>query len=190
MDVTTFFRQRHRDLHDRFLPNLANKLTEEQFRERPIPQLQPIVWLLWHMARVEDKGLSSFLWRKPQLLTQDWQERMQSVLTHYGTSMTEEEVDAFAAKANPYGVLEYLKAVGDRTAQQLPSLDPATLNEEVNEDEVIRIVRDEGMASEQAQWVTPHYVGKTRGWLLCHFGLTHNFRHFGQITLGLKALQV
>lgn len=190
MTIPTFFRLRHQQLHDHFLPSLRDRLSEDQFRQRPIPVMAPIVWLLWHMARVEDMGLSRFVWQKPQLFNEDWQQRMNMDLSHYGTSMSEAEVDAFAAKANPLGVLDYMKAVGERTAEELLLLDLSSLDDVLDEPTVLQIVRDEGMASADAQWVTPHYVGKTRGWTLCHFGLTHNFRHFGQIMLGLKAFGV
>lgn len=181
MDIKTFFLQRYQYLHDSFLPGLRENLSEKAFRERPVPGTQPISWLLWHIARVEDIGLSRFVWDAPQLLNEDWQKRMNSTIPHYGTSMTDEETAEFGARVKLEGLHDYHRAVYARTKEQLAKLDETRLGRVLDESTVLRIVRDEGMASEVAQWVTPHYVGKTIGWTLCHFGLTHNFRHFGQI---------
>jgi len=189
MDIATFMRQRHQDLHERFLPNLQEALTEAELRQRPVAGMQPIVWLLWHMARVEDMGLSRLVWEKPQLYDADWRKRMNTTLTHYGTSMTDEEVAHFAATVDIPTLFEYQKAVSDRTAEELKTLETNKLDEILDEATVRRVVTDEGMASEQAQWVIPHYIGKSRGWTLCHMGLTHNFRHFGQIALVRKMLE-
>lgn len=190
MNIATFFRQRHQQLHENFLPNLREALSEEDFRTRPVPGTQPIIWLIWHMTRVEDMGLSRFIWDKPQLYNEEWKAKMNTSLNHYGTSMTEEEVAEFAETVNVYAVLDYQQAVNEQTKAELPHLDETKLDEILTEEEVRRIVTDEGMASDKAQWVIPHYVGKSRGWIFCHFGLTHNFRHFGQIALVRKLLKL
>ena len=190
MDVRTFFRQRHSYLHESFLPSLPKNLPEELFRKRPAEGTQPIVWLLWHMARVEDIGLSRFVWQKPQLFDQKWQQQMNINISHYGTSMSEEEVSTFAQEVSVSEVLRYQNLVGKRTVEELGLINLSTLDEVLDENMVLKVVRDEGMASEKAQWVTPHYVGKTRGWALCHFGLTHNFRHFGQVVMVRKMLNL
>jgi len=188
MDIPEFFRQRHSQLHDQFVPNLRKELSDADFRTRPVEGVQPIVWYIWHMARAEDMGLSRLIWGKPQLLDEEWRSRMGIPLTHYGTSMSEEQVTELAEGAVVDGVIDYFKAVGERTADELQVMNPSLLDQLLTEEEVVQIVRDEGMASEDAQWVIPHYVGRKRGWILCHMGLTHNFRHFGQIALVKKLL--
>ncbi len=188
MDIPTFFLQRHSYLHESALPNLRTKLPEAAFRQRATPETPPIIWLLWHMARVEDMGLSRLVWHQPQLYNDDWHERINAGIRHYGTSMEAAEIDALAEQIDVYALLDYQQATAQRTREQLAQLDLARLDEVMEEVEVLRVVKTEGMASEAAQWVAPHYIGKTRGWCLCHMGLTHNFRHFGQIMLIRKML--
>lgn len=188
MDIPEFFLQRHAQLHGQFIPGLRQSLTDEQFRQRPVKGVQPILWYIWHMGRVEDMGLSRFIWKRPQLLDESWNRRMKSQLSHYGTSMTEAQVSTFASTASVDGVLDYFEAVGRQTRNEITRIDLESLDEVLEEEEVNRIVRDEGMASEDAQWVSPHYIGRKRGWMLCHFGLTHHFRHFGQIALVKKLI--
>jgi len=188
MNVKTFFQQRHSYIHQNFLPNLSKQLPEISFRQRPAAGTQPIIWLLWHMSRVEDMGLSRFVWEKEQLYSDDWHSKLNAPVRHYGTSMTDEEVIEMAEQIDVYAVLEYFLEVGQRTVKELEQLDESKLNEVLDEATVHRIVIEEGLASEKAHWVIPHYVGKTRGWMLCHMGLTHNFRHFGQIVLVRKML--
>ncbi len=190
MNIPNFMMVRHQQLHTEVLANLKNTLSEEQLKFRPLEGMQPIIWLVWHMARVEDMGLSRFIWRTHQLYDASWRARMNLQIDHYGTSMREEEVANFVKTVEVDGVLAYQTAVGQRTKEMLEKLDVDTLDEVLSEEEVLRVVRDEGMASEDAQWVSPHYIGKTRGWMLCHMGLTHNFRHFGQIALVRKIIKL
>ncbi len=188
MNVQNFFKQRHSYLHQNFLPGLKNNLPDIAFRRRPAEGTQPIIWLLWHMARVEDMGLSRLVWDKPQLYDEEWRSKMNTEITHYGTSMTDEEVRQFADKVNVHAVLDYQLEVGKRTIRELDHFDLNRLDEVLDEASVMRVVRDEGMASEKAQWVAKYYIGQPKGWVLCHMGLTHNFRHFGQVVMIRKML--
>lgn len=188
MTIPTFLLQRHQYLHQQFFPNLRKTLPEADFRRSPVDGFSPIIWHTWHIARVEDMGLSRFIWGKPQLYDAAWREKIGTSLTHYGTSMTDEEVAELAAQVDVYAVLDYLQVVGERTREELGQLDLDLLDKVMDEATVRRVVTEEGMASPTAQWVIPHYVGKTYGWLLCHMGLSHSFRHFGQIALAKKLL--
>ena len=181
MDIPTFFMQRYEAVAQQFLPSLKERLSESDFRKRPAPGTQPIIWLIWHIARVEDQGLSRFVWNKPPLFDESWQNKMNIQETHYGTSMTDDQVLSFANRVNVEAVLEYQRLTSARTIKELHQFDLTLLDDVLDEATVTRIVKDEGLASEDAQWVIPHYVGKTKGWVLCHMGLTHSFRHFGQI---------
>lgn len=189
MQIPEFFLQRHSYFHQSFLPGLRKDLPEADFRKRPYPGTQPIVWLLWHIARVEDMGLSRLVWDKEQLYNEAWREKMNISLTHYGTSMTDDEVLQFAGEVNVYSVIDYLEAAGEQTRTEIAKLDLSKLDEILDEATVKRVVIDEGMGSENAEWVIPHYVGKPRGWILAHMGLTHSFRHFGQIMMVRKMLK-
>lgn len=190
MDIPTFFLQRYETLSQQFIPSLRERLSNEEFKKRPAPGTQPIIWLIWHMARVEDQGLSRFVWEKQAIFNEDWRQKMNIAENHYGTSMSEDQVAIFAEKVNVDAVLEYQQLTAKQTKEELDKLDVNRLDDIMREEMVKRIVTDEGLASEDAKWVIPHYVGKTRGWMLCHFGLTHNFRHFGQIMLVKKMVEL
>lgn len=183
MTVSEFFLQRYTQLQDHFLPNLFEHLTEGQLRTRCHPSIGPAAWYMWHMARVEDVSLSRLVWQMPQLYDQAWHERMNTGVWHYGTSMSAPQVDQLAAAINLEALQAYQTAVSARTRAELAHLADDHLDEVLGEEEVLQVVATEGMASADAQWVAPHYIGKSRGWCLCHFGLTHQFRHFGQLAL-------
>lgn len=182
--------QRYETLAQQFLPSLKERLTDADFRKRPAPGTQPIIWLIWHIARVEDQGLSRFVWDKSPLFNEEWRAKMNLEETHYGTSMTDDQVAAFANRVNVDAVLAYQRLTSEQTVRELRQLDLARLDDVMDEATVKRIITDEGLASPDAQWVIPHYVGKKRGWMLCHFGLTHSFRHFGQIMLVKKMIEL
>ena len=43
-------------------------LTDDQMRLRPQPHMNPIAWLLWHIARCEDLGVNRLIANRPDVL--------------------------------------------------------------------------------------------------------------------------
>ena len=147
MDIPTFFMQRYETVAKQFLPSLKERLSEADLRKRPVPGMQPIVWLVWHITRVEDQGLSRFVWDKPSLFNEVWRVKMNIDETHYGTSMTDDQISAFANKVNVDAVFEYQQLVSERTIKELHQLDLVQLDDVLDEAKVKQIVTTEGLAS-------------------------------------------
>lgn len=191
MNATELFLERYRPLHDEFVPSLLDPLTDEQIRGRPHPEMNPIVWLLWHMARAEDIGVNRLVTGESQVLDgDDWAERMNVGRRDIGTSMSPEEVTELAGRIDLRGLDAYRRAVARRTTRAVDELEADGLGERVDRSLVERVLHDEGAAGPDAGWLVSDYTGQTRGWCLNHFGLTHNFYHLGQAFLLRKLLGV
>jgi len=188
MDAISLFRTRHGTLHGGMFKHLLESLHEDDFRKSPYPGVTPILWYLWHIARVEDIGITRFIVDTPQLLNEEWNTKMKISERHYGTSMTDQEVMDLTQKASLEGVLEYFRAVGKQTENLLDKLSPEILDEKMDEERVRQLIVDERIGGPRTDWVIPNYVGKTKGWCLTHFCLTHGFYHFGQAYLVRKML--
>lgn len=191
MNATELFLERHRPLHDEFVPALLDPLSDDQVRGRPHPEMNPIAWLLWHMARAEDVGVNRLVTGEPQVLDGDgWAERMNVGRRDLGTSMPRGEVTELAGRIDLGGLEAYRRAVARRTTRAVEELEPARLDEPVDRPLVERVLHDEGAGGPDAGWLVADYADQTRGWCLNHFGLTHNYYHLGQAVLLRKLLGV
>lgn len=191
MLATDVFLRRHRPLHEELIPELIAPLSEGQLRARPHPRATPIAWHLWHMARAEDVGVNRLATDRTQVLYDGrWQQRMGLSLREWGTSMTEEEVTDLVERIDVPALLDYRWAVADRTVRVVSRLSPADLDGILGEDRVRRVFLDEGVAGPRAGWLIDAYVGQSRGWLVFHCALTHNFYHLGQALMIRKLLGI
>lgn len=128
MDVAAVFIE----LYGR-IPPLARHAVEgldvEQLTARPTPDANPIGWLVWHLARVQDGHVADLLDEDQLWAGGDWAGRFgldpDPADTGYGHSA--EQVAAVRPEG-PGVLLEYLDAVDARTRSMLEGLVPADLD--------------------------------------------------------------
>lgn len=191
MNATQLFLERHQPLHDELVPLLLEPLSADQLRAPAHSELNPIAWLLWHMARAEDIGVNRFVADRRQVFDEGgWARRMNVERRDVGTSMPAEEVSDLAREIDLEELESYRKAIALRTVQVVDELNPAALDERVDEAGVEHVLFDEEAVGQKAASLLPEYVGQTKGWCLNHFGLTHNFYHLGQAFAARKILGV
>ena len=183
MDLAQAFLWRYEDLRSAMQDLVA--CPEAEWRART-HGLNPITWLVWHMARAEDSGLNRLVFDRPQVLDDPvahWPTRMRIPLRHHGSTMPSDEVDALNAQADIGGLWAYSVAVAERTRTLLRQLDPLALDAPVPLPHLRRVLYDEGMLRPGYPWPEdpPLYAGNARGELLFMFGLTHNFHHWGEL---------
>jgi len=180
MNVPELFLAFHQDSLKVYGQRLFGQLSEAQMRARPQPRVNSIAWLFWHMARCEDAGVNRLITQRAQVLDEgNWGERMQVSLRHHGTGMTDEEVTALSQHIDLLALQAYYDAVRARTVEVVQALLPAQLDE-VNELAYLRqVLFNEGVFNPTVPLGDPlPYQGRTRGMLLVHFAMTHNYGHF------------
>ena len=105
-----------------FLMDALGDLTPQEAVWRAGPEANPIVWILWHMLRVEDMWFQFFIQRKSELWERDgWNEKFGLPTRDNGFGHTAEQVADFPALDIPElvaygdavraGTLEYLRGV-------------------------------------------------------------------------------
>ena len=110
-----------------FLMDALSDLTREEAVWRPGPEANPIVWILWHMLRVEDMWFQFFIQRNSEIWERDgWNEKFGLPTRDNGFGHTAEQVANFPAldirELISYGdavraeTMEYLRGV---TAEDL-----------------------------------------------------------------------
>ncbi|MDQ2998000.1 MAG: DinB family protein [Chloroflexota bacterium] len=178
MHITTLFREFHQG-HP--LGNIAffDTLDDAHWRTRPHPAVNSLAWLIWHMARVEDAGVNRLVVNLRQFMDEgNWGERMQVPIRHHGTGMTTQEVTDLSNRIDLPSLRAYHTAVRARTLEVLDTLRPEMLDQ-INELPYLRQVQyDEGVLNPNYDWGGDVIYKESKGHLLMHFGVTHNYGHF------------
>lgn len=120
------------DLYGRIPPlarRAASGLDGDQLGKAPVPGANPIGWLVWHMARVQDHQIAEMFDHDQVWVSDGWAERfgMEPDPFNIGYGHTAEEVAAVRPDG-PAVLVEYLDAVDTRTQGLLRDLTAAELD--------------------------------------------------------------
>ena len=100
------------------------------------PPKPTIGWLVWHVARVQDKNMSDLAGREQAWLAEGWHARFdmppEPVDYASGHSQTPEQMDAFTVRDAKL-LLDYLDAVSGRTQAYLRTLSVEGLDRVLDE---------------------------------------------------------
>jgi uncharacterized damage-inducible protein DinB len=112
--------------------DVADGLDDRMLHHRPDGTGNPIGWLLWHLARVQDDHIAH-LAEQPQVWSQ-WQERfgLDNGTDDIGYGHTSEQVDAVRI-SDPELLTGYHHEVTLATARYLQTVDEAELEREVDQ---------------------------------------------------------
>ena len=179
MDATDFFLVRYDQVHRVLSDPAIKQLGEAQLRGRPHPQVNTVVWLLWHMARVEDVGVNRFVVDRPQVLEDGWLTKLGVSRRDVGTGMSDAEVDEFSARVDLDALSGYWDAVTRRTPEVVASLRGSDLEAVVPKERVERVASVEGAVAPGAEWLTEFWAGgRSRAWVLAQAPLLHVYGHY------------
>jgi uncharacterized damage-inducible protein DinB len=142
------------------LQRVLEGLTPEEARWQPTPHTNHIAWLVWHMARVEDRWISRLRSAPEVWNAEAWADRFQMDPVSNGSGQTIEEVRAMPEVALP-DLMAYFEAVRGVTRHYLQQATDADLAR-----------------------AYPHPVGGTRTgtWIVGHI-LVEESQHVGQVAL-------
>lgn len=166
-----------------FEDELLADIREETLRKYPVKSQDtrnPIVWHLWHSARIEDMTMNVLVGNTEQILhSDDWLQRMKVQFCHSGNEMNEEEIAELSSQIEIQALLSYRVAVGRRTREIIKSLQPEQFKQKVEADRLRRLV-DEGAVKENAGWLVDYWSKKTIVGLVLMPATRHNFVHLNK----------
>jgi DinB superfamily len=152
-------------------------LTDAQLRQC-LDQHNSIVWLLWHIARVEDLTINTGVRGVPEVLDRGgWQPRLGVKRRDIGTGMSDKEVAQFSAQVDVAAVRAYRAAVAQETRTGLTARDFEDL------DKPVVGAGERALASGDlgpgAEYVAENMRIRPRWFLLCFEGVGHSYEHLG-----------
>jgi hypothetical protein len=120
------------ELYGRIPPLAAgavNGVEPAQLLERVTPEANPIAWLVWHTARVQDHHIAEILDTEQVWVADDWAARfgLEPDPQNMGYGHSADDVAAVQPD-RPEVLLEYLDAVDRRTRALLETITPSDLD--------------------------------------------------------------
>jgi hypothetical protein len=159
---------------------LLADLSDEQLRRIPPKQEHSMVWILWHIARIEDVTMNLLVAGSAQLFLQEsWPERLGITLRHTGNEMELVEVQEFSQAVDVETLRAYRLAVGRRTREIVRQLQPEDLKRKVDPERLQR-VSDEGAVVAAAQDILDYWSRRDIAGLLLMPATRHNLIHLNE----------
>lgn len=169
-------------LPDQAIDRLFDQMSDAQLRYRPQPVLNSVAWIIWHMARAEDSGVNRFVVDRPQVFDEgNWGECMQIPIRHHGGGMADAEVTALSQRIDLPALRAYYQAVRARTVEVVSTLTPDYLAEIPDTANRLRQIFAEGIVPPTRSRERLPYPGWSRGELLIHLAMTHNYGHLYEV---------
>jgi DinB family protein len=154
-------------------------LGDDQLRQAPGGEQNPIAFLVWHAARSEDIIVNSLIAGLPQVLDDERLRAMRIESRGLGTGMTADEAVTLAARIDLAALRDYWAAVGERSSSVLRDLTADALQEVIAEDRLNSIVADGAHHNPRAPWLDDFFANHTVSWYLSLLNL-----HLGQHLFG------
>ena len=127
----------------------------------------PMVWQLWHTARIEDLVSNILLADQEQIFNDNWQKKIGSPITDTGNALEAEEVVRFGKAIRPEALYEYMIEVGTNTRKIIAGLKDEELFEMVPEEWVMKIYEAGGVTSDlRSVWLLVFWGRLTRAGML------------------------
>ena len=175
-------------MHDHMIPAML-KTGEDRLRRRIIPSINPIIWMSWHVLRVEDMFLSNVVFRQEQIFhLGNWQSKLGISTANVGTGMSTNEADELAKEVKLEALKKYNLAVKGNSLDLLSKIDILDSNK-LDDAEIIEArlrkggVFPESVLQERARAYAPTPVST------CILGvISHTYMHFGQYLALTKPL--
>jgi hypothetical protein len=150
---------------------------EQGFRRIPPSGEHSIIWVIFHIARIEDITMNILLSGLPQIFSsQGWTSNLGTEITHAGNEMTQPQIIRLSQQINIDALLAYRNAVGVQTRRVVQQLQLSDLKRKVDPVRLQR-VRQEGALLESAEGVYGYWSGLTAAGLLLMPPTRHNFYH-------------
>ncbi|MAS32908.1 MAG: hypothetical protein CL610_02800 [Anaerolineaceae bacterium] len=157
-------------------------------RRIPTGQEHSIIWVMWHIARIEDVTMNFLVSGCLQVLQNDnWLEGMNIPFYDTGNEISTDDMALLNTSMNVAVLKAYRIAVGQRTQVIIRGLQPAVVRQKVDPAR-IRQLRDSGAVVPAASGIIDYWSKRTIAGLLLMPATRHNFIHLNEATRIKRAL--
>ena len=155
-------------------------LSEGEMRAIPPKGEHSIVWLIWHMARIEDVTMNLLVAGRPSVFEEaNWQTRLGVSTRETGNALNPQEIASLSAAVHLNELRAYRDAVGLRTRSIAAGLRVEQMRQKVDPDRLEQIAA-QGAVVEATRGLLDYWGGLTIAGLLLMPPTRHNFIHLNE----------
>jgi hypothetical protein len=144
-----------------YADEVFSDLNEDQFRQIPLGAEHSLIWILWHISRIEDITMNILVADKEQIYLQDaWIDKLASPIHYTGNQINQDDLLALSQSIDPNDLQEYREAVGKQTRSIVNEITIGRLSEQVSPTGLERIVKEGAVLVESVELLA--YWGKRK----------------------------
>ncbi len=118
-------------------------LSEDQYRTIPDNEDHSLIWILWHISRIEDVTISILVAGGSQLYTRDkWKDDLGSPVHHAGNLIKAGDLQNLTACVDLQKLFDYRDAVGKQNRSIVSNLEIDQLNHKVLPERLAQLVEN------------------------------------------------
>lgn len=160
---------------------LFEGIKPDDFAVMPMKKDASIAWALWHITRIEDITANLLIAGGKQVFNDDRKRKLNARFTDTGNAMTEDEALELSKAINPTALLEYRKAVGERTREIVSALSAEELRRKPTEENLARLLSEGGLTQQPGSvWLKDYWGGKTAAGLILMPFTRHPIFHLNE----------
>jgi hypothetical protein len=189
-DGIRLFLKQHGMLHTAVItPDLPHHFQDEVLEDFPheywrviLPNGEhSVVWLIWHLTRVEDATLSMLVAGEDPLFEQEgWQKKLGISFADPGNAMTQVEIQQLSDEMDIDALLQYREAVARHTREIVQSLTSEAMQQKVSASQIERM-KEIGVVREADQWLLDYWGGLTVAGILLMPPTRHTMVHINEV---------
>ena len=163
-----------------FEDEVINDMTDNQIRCIPDRMDHSIVWILWHLARIEDVTMNMLVAGSKQVFDRGkWLGKLKVSLIHTGNAMSIREITELSNRIDIVQLRKYRVAVGRQTEKIVKQLDSAKIDQKVSSTRLDLILQERAVI-EDAKGLISYWSKRTIAGLLLMPPTRHCFIHLNE----------
>jgi hypothetical protein len=163
-----------------FQDQVLFRLTEREARIVPARCEHSLLWMVWHITRIEDVTMNILLADSPQVLHRGvWRAKLHAPTEDVGNAMERMDVERLSQAVDWKALLAYRRAVAKRTRTLVPRLGRLVLETKPPAERLARIVK-EGAVDGHAEWLLRYWGGHPGANLLLMPASRHPMVHWNE----------
>jgi len=159
---------------------LLEDLDESHFRSIPAGEEHSLVWIIWHLSRIEDITMNLLINSRDQVfVTGGWEAKIHAPFRHTGNGTGLEEIKVLSEAVEISALRSYRHAVGRSTQEVVNQLTPGDFKRKVQQEHLDRIMA-KGDISPEAEGVVDYWSRLDVAGLLLMPPTRHTMVHWNE----------
>ena len=132
-------------------------ISEGQLRTIPDQEQHSLIWVLWHISRIEDVTMNILIVNDQQVYHQDeWKTKLNAPIHHAGNVISKSDLWALNHQVDPDLLFKYRNAVGCQTRKIVNNLSWEQLYQKTSRECLDRIM-SEGALLQEAEVINEYW---------------------------------